>query len=81
MTNFVEGLWEANENDEIRYYLFHEPYQFLSNYWHGKEIIYLRKLSHEKLEAYLELFQPGTLNGIWGDGQGGWSKEYMELFE
>lgn len=30
---------------------------------------------------YIEQFQIDTVRGIWGDGNGSWSKEYIELFE
>ena len=80
MTGFVEGLWEVNRNEEIRYYLFHEPYQFLSSYWHSKDKEFLWGYTADKRNEYLDLFTSGELNQIWGDGHGGWSKEYIELF-
>jgi len=57
MTGFVEGLWEANESVEVRYYLFHEPYQFLSDYWHNKDEIFLKDLSENRRKEYLALFE------------------------
>ena len=80
LTGFIEGLWESNNNDEVRYYLFHEPYQFLLNYWHQKDIAHVYQLDEVGRKEYLALFEPGEMLQVWGDGHGGWSKEYLELF-
>jgi len=80
MTGFIEGLWEANSGDEIRYYLFHEPYSFLSSYWHNKARSYVKGCTEDKRREYVKLFTPGEMLQVWGDGNGNWSQEYVDLF-
>ena len=80
ITGFLGELWEANLNDEFRYFMFHEPYQFLSDYWHMEDIKAFRGMVEWKRKLMLKNVQPGQLHRVWGDGMGGWSKEFLELF-
>ena len=80
IVGYLRRLWDANEGDEHRYFMFHEPYQFLSDYWHQREVVMLRGEEMWKRNVYRNMLQEGQFHRIWGNGQGGWSKEYLELF-
>ena len=54
-------LWEANTDDETRYYLFHEPYQFLERYYHNLERIEFRTRTLEERRAFLSHRQKGSV--------------------
>ncbi len=75
MTGFIEGLWESNVSEEVKDYLFHEPYLSLSNYWHENDLAFLEGLFIPGREQYLVLFRPGDVHQIWGDGKNGCSRE------
>ena len=81
ITGYLSELWEANyNNDEVRYYIFHEPIGFLMEQAYIKERNLFRKLKPSERKAWLQGRQKGQLHRVWSDEYGGWSREFLDLF-
>ena len=78
---YLGELWDANyHNDEVQYYIFHEPITFLVNQAHIKERNLFRGFNVAERKIYLQSRQKGQLHKVWNDGQGGWSREFLRLY-